>query len=150
MQKRNKKFLNLPHYPGGNKALKAFIGMHLKYPDEAIKNHIQGRVYITYEVNDDGNVISAVVTKGLGYGCDEEALRLVKMLKYNKVKNIGQRLKSTMKMTINFNLFPHTNTKTSYQYNYTQTANESDTPKITYSYAIIINKAPNNEQQTDK
>lgn len=103
-QKKEKDFWHLPMYPGGNEAFREFIRTNLKYPKQALEQKIQGKVYVSYEVNDNGEVLTATVTKGIGYGCDEEALRIVKMLKYDKVKNRGVRLKSTVKTHIEFKL----------------------------------------------
>jgi len=136
--KKNKKFLKLPTYPGGSKALKEFINSNLKYPDEAINNNIQGIVYINYDVDDNGDVISASVVKGLGYGCDEEGLRLVKMLKYDKVKNTGQRVKVSMKININFNLPQPYKMINNYQYNYTETNVSKTSQNTVYSYTLTI------------
>ena len=140
--KKNKKFLKLPTYQGGSLALKKFIASNLKYPEEALKNNIQGTVFIHYDVNDNGDVINTSVVKGLGYGCDEEGLRIVKLLKYDKVKNTGQRVKVSMKINIIFWL-PQTNIITDYKYNYTTTTdNNSGT---VYSYTLTIEQPKTNE-----
>lgn len=101
---KKKRFLALPKYPGGSQAFKRFISDNLSYPEEALKNGIEGDVYVTYRVNDNGHVTTATVTKGIGYGCDEEALRLIHMLKYEPVRNRGVRLTSTMRTKIPFRL----------------------------------------------
>ncbi len=140
--KKNRNFLKLPSFPGGSLALKKFIASNLKYPDEALKNNIQGTVFIHYDVNDNGDVINAAVVKGLGFGCDEEGLRIVKMLKYDKVKNTGQRVKVSMKININFWL-PQINIINNYNYNYTSTSdNNSET---VYSYTLTIEQPKSNE-----
>ncbi len=102
--KKSKKFLNLPLYPGGKEAMLQFIRETLKYPEEALKNKIEGKVYIAYQVNDNGEVTEARVIKGIGHGCDEEAIRVVKLLQYEKVSNRGLRLVSNMKTSIGFKL----------------------------------------------
>lgn len=140
--KKNKRFLKLPLYEGGSEAIKKFIASNLKYPEEALKNNIQGTVFVKYDVDDFGNVLSAVVANGIGYGCDEEALRLVKMLQYNKAKNIGQRVKSSMKITINFNLPQPAPVINNYQYAYTKKENIKQT---VYSYTITIDQPKTNE-----
>lgn len=145
MQKKNKPFLKLPTYPGGSKALKDFILANLKYPAEALENKIQGSVFVAYEVNDNGNVNNAYIVRGIGSGCDEEALRLVNLLKYTKVKNIGQRVKSSMKISINFNLTAAHKTQTSYQYNYTQTSKDEKPKTNTYTYTLNINTGERND-----
>ncbi len=103
-QRTDKDFLHLPTYPGGKEAFSKFLKDNIRYPKEALEKKIQGKVYVSFDVSDNGDVISAMVTKGIGFGCDEEALRLVKMLKYKKVKNRGLRLKSTVKTHIEFKL----------------------------------------------
>ena len=101
--RKPKDFLQKPQYPGGKKALSQFIKDNLKYPKEALEKGIQGRVWIYYEINGKGLVIKVKILKGLGYGCDEEAIRLVEMLKYEKAKNRGVKLhKIQSKIGINF------------------------------------------------
>ena len=142
--KKNKQFLKLPTYPGGSIALKEFIAAHLQYPEEANKNNIQGVVYISYEVDDYGTVLSASVLKGLGYGCDEEGLRIVKMLKYEKVKNAGQHVKVTMKIKIYFQP-PQPVITNNYQYNYTETNASNTDQQTVYTYTITIDSPNKNE-----
>ncbi|MDR2064988.1 MAG: energy transducer TonB [Prevotellaceae bacterium] len=102
-EKKQKYFLAQPAYPGGNRALNEFVAKNLHYPEQAVQNNISGSVHLQYVVNDDGIVESVKVLKGLGYGCDEEAVRIVKLFKFGKVKNRGIRLKTTKKIRINFN-----------------------------------------------
>jgi protein TonB len=101
---KKKKFLNLPEYPGGSEAFKKFISENLRYPEAAMEARIEGSVVVEYVISDDGMVSDLRVLHGLGYGCDEEALRLIRLLKFGKVKNRGVRLKSTTKTTIHFRL----------------------------------------------
>jgi len=84
--KKEKDFLKLPSYPGGNEAFRKFIQQNLKYPQEAQTKKIEGVVLIEYEVDDMGNVHNPIVVNGIGYGCDEETIRLAKLLKYQKLK----------------------------------------------------------------
>lgn len=105
-EKKTKNFIHTPQYPGGKPAFGEFIRQNLKYPEEALKHKIEGRVHVSYQVNDYGEVISSEVIHGLGYGCDEEALRIVKLMKYNKAKNRGLRVISTVKTFIEFRLAP--------------------------------------------
>jgi len=103
-QNREKKFIDLPEYPGGKKAFQEFLAKNLQYPKEAMEKGIEGAVYVKYRVDGLGRVIHAEVTHSLGYGCDEEALRVVKSLKYGKAKNRGVRVTATMRTRINFKL----------------------------------------------
>ena len=99
-----KRFLNLPKYSGGSKAFKEFITENLRYPDAALEARVTGYVVVEYDIHDNGTVSSPRVLKGIGYGCDEEALRLVGMLQFEKVKNRGLRVKLTSRTTIHFRL----------------------------------------------
>ena len=70
-----------------------------------MKKGIQGKVWVYYEISGKGEVIKTKILKGLGYGCDEEAIRLVEMLKYSKAKNRGVKLhKIQSRIGINFSL----------------------------------------------
>jgi TonB family protein len=99
-----KRFLNLPKYTGGSKAFREFIAANLHYPDAALEAGVEGKVIVEYDVLDSGVVQHPRVLKGIGHGCDEEALRLVGLLLFEKVKNRGVRVKMTTKTTINFRL----------------------------------------------
>ncbi|MBR6333716.1 MAG: energy transducer TonB [Bacteroidales bacterium] len=105
-KKKSPHFLEKPLYPGGAKALRAFISAHLQYPQDAMEQRIEGVVTVAYQVNDDGYVESPTIVKSLCPSCDEEALRLVRLLRYDKARNRGIRLKVNTKLNINFHLAP--------------------------------------------
>lgn len=105
-QKKPKQFLEKPEYPGGKKALNEFIKAHLQYPEDAVSKRIEGIVTVEYMVTDEGEIMNPTVTKGLCPSCNEEALRLVRLLKYGKAHNRGIRLKSNCKLHIHFKLAP--------------------------------------------
>ncbi|MBE0640118.1 MAG: energy transducer TonB [Bacteroidales bacterium] len=102
--KKDKKFINLPKYPGGKAAFQEFVRKNLRYPKEALENKIEGAVHVRYRVDGLGRVLDVEVTHGIGYGCDEEAMRVVWLLKYEKAKNRGLRVTASMKTRINFKL----------------------------------------------
>ncbi|MFT3739787.1 MAG: TonB family protein [Breznakibacter sp.] len=70
----------MPEYPGGTDALIKFIASELKYPVEAQKRGIQGKVFVKFVVAKTGKVINVQVIRGLSPTLDEEALRVVKMM----------------------------------------------------------------------
>lgn len=70
----------MPEFPGGEEAMYKFIAENIKYPTSAKDNSIQGTVYIKFVVSDKGKISDAVVVRGIGSGCDEEALRVVKKM----------------------------------------------------------------------
>jgi TonB family protein len=101
----NKKhFLSLPKYIGGTAVFREFINANLRYPQAALEANVEGAVIVEYDILDTGEVRNQRVLKGLGHGCDEEAMRLVGLLRFEKVKNRGVRVKMTTKTTINFRL----------------------------------------------
>jgi protein TonB len=101
MQKelRDKHFIKKPIYPGGLKAMRALITNELKYPAEALQAKIEGTVYLRYNIDFKGNVISSKILSGLGYGCDEEAKRIVSKFKFEVPKG-PRKLKLKFHKTI--------------------------------------------------
>jgi TonB family protein len=69
----------VPSFPGGLVEFGKFLGQNLKYPIEAKKNKTQGRVYVNFIVEVDGTLSEPKVLRGIGGGCDEEALRVIKL-----------------------------------------------------------------------
>ena len=66
----------VPSYPGGDEALMKYIMTNLIYPEKAKQEMIQGTVFVTFVVKADGRISNIKVIRGIGYGCDEEAIRL--------------------------------------------------------------------------
>jgi len=139
LYKKEKKFLEIPRYAGGKEALGKFLKQHLEYPKEALSKGVEGKVVVGFEIDDDGHVHNPEVLHGIGYGCDEEALRLVKMLQYQKVNNRGKRVRVHSKININFKIpgqkLNYTITKT----NPKQAAKPDNPKQETYSYTINLN-----------
>jgi len=99
-----KDFVDKPKYIGGATAWKKLLKENLTYPTKAIEKKIEGVVNVSYEVNGNGKVLRPKVSKGIGYGCDEEAIRLVKMMKYTKANNRKLKILSHHKIAIHFKL----------------------------------------------
>lgn len=104
MEKPKKKFLKLPTLDGGSEALRRFIRENLRYPPQALEKGIEGDVIIRFKVTDDGEVTEAKILNGPGHGCEEEALRLLSMIRYTRVSNRGVRLATNNKIRIPFRL----------------------------------------------
>ena len=101
---KSKHFIKKAEYPGGSEALKKFIKNNLRYPKEALNHRVEGSVFLRYEVNEKGKVHNISVISGLGYGCDEEAERIIWLLKYPQIKNRGIKVNTKFKLAINFKL----------------------------------------------
>ena len=104
MKHPEKKFLKRPEYPGGKEAFKQYVKANLIYPEKAREKGIEGIVYLNAQIDDNGTVRDVVVEKGIGGGCDEEAVRLVNNVQFGKVKNRGVRIKTRKKFRIEFKL----------------------------------------------
>ena len=70
----------MPMFPVGEKALMDFIKENLKYPEQAQKLGIQGFVIVQFLIDTTGKIINPKVVRGIGGGCDEEAIRIVKLM----------------------------------------------------------------------
>ncbi|GAB4424319.1 MAG: hypothetical protein OHK0039_41410 [Bacteroidia bacterium] len=68
----------MPEFPGGQSALRRYLTKKLTYPLKALENNIEGRVVVQFIVNADGSLSDFRVLQGIGHGCDEEALRVVR------------------------------------------------------------------------
>jgi TonB family protein len=67
----------VPEFPGGIEAFGKFLATNVKYPKAARDNNVQGRVIITFVVEKDGALSNMKVVRGIGSGCDEEAVRVL-------------------------------------------------------------------------
>jgi len=104
--RKDKNFIKMPQYPGGSEALRKFIDGELRYPDLALERMIEGVVHVAYTVSNEGQVEDVEVVNGIGHGCDEEAIRVIKLLRYAPADNYGVKVRSSMRTRINFRL-PH-------------------------------------------
>ena len=68
----------MPSYPGGDEAMYQYISENLGYPKVARLKGIEGRCYVRFVVEKNGDLTNIQVARGLGYGCDEEAMRVVR------------------------------------------------------------------------
>lgn len=70
----------MPAFPGGQVALKRFLSKQLRYPTEASRSKTQGTVYLRFVIDEDGMVNDPEVMRGIGDGCDEEAIRVLQQM----------------------------------------------------------------------
>jgi len=94
-----------PSFPGGEAARKRFLGENLKYPQMAKESGIQGKVYVTFVVEPNGSVSGIKILRGIGGGCDEEAIRVTKLMpKWIAGKQRGKPVRVQFNMPIKFTL----------------------------------------------
>lgn len=96
---------NQPEFPGGEKARRMYLAKNIDYPQLARESGIQGTVYLTFVVEKDGSVTDVRILRGIGGGCDEEALRVVKaMPRWQAGKQRGKPVRVQFQMPIRFTL----------------------------------------------
>lgn len=95
----------LPEYPGGINNARKYIGEHVEYPALAVENDIEGTIIVTFVIEKDGSVTDIKIDKGLGYGLDEEVIRVMKkMPKWIPAKLNGKDVKFKTRMPVVFKL----------------------------------------------
>ncbi len=137
-ERKDHQFIKKPYYEGGMTAMKNFIKENLSYPSAALQQKIEGTVYIRYTINYKGKVTDTKIVTGIGHGCDEEAIRLVKLLKFKVPKNRNLKAIFHKSLQIHFRL-PKVLAKqevvnpvppVSIQYNYTTTKAKTEKPIV--------------------
>ncbi len=96
---------SMPEFPGGRAALMKYLAQNIKYPPYAKEAGIQGRVFINFVVETDGSITNVKVLRGIGGGCDEEAVRVVKnMPKWKPGMQRGKPVRVSFNLPVKFTL----------------------------------------------
>jgi protein TonB len=96
---------SMPEFPGGNGALMSYLAKNIKYPPLAKESGIQGKVFINFVVEPDGSISHVKVLRGIGGGCDEEAVRVVKnMPKWKPGMQRGKPVRVSFNLPVKFTL----------------------------------------------
>ena len=96
---------SMPAFPGGLDKLTGYLHDNIKYPIRAKELGIQGKVFLSFVIEKDGSVTDVTLLRGIGGGCDEEAIRVVKnMPKWipGKQRNVPVRVR--FNLPVNFRL----------------------------------------------
>ncbi len=92
-------------FKGGRTALVKFVSENLKYPAKARRMAIEGKVFLAAVIEKDGSISNVQVLKGIGAGCDEEAVRVVSMLpNWIPARQRGRPVRSRITVPIVFAL----------------------------------------------
>ncbi len=90
-------------FPGGPRAFGAFLKKNFSYPLAAQRANVEGKVYVQFVVNTDGTIQDVQVLKSIGYGCDEEAVRVIKSVpRWTPGKLSGRPVRSRFTQPITF------------------------------------------------
>ena len=94
-----------PEFPGGTSAMYKFLGQKINYPAAASRANVSGRVTVQFVVEKDGSIGAVKVLKGIGFGCDEEAVRVIKsMPKWSPGKQNGRAVRVYYTLPVMFTL----------------------------------------------
>lgn len=92
-----------PSFPEGIKAMYQYIARNLRYPEPARRANVQGKVFVKFIVRKDGSVSDLQILKGIGFGCDEETVRVLgSMPKWTPGKQNGKPVSVYFTMPVNF------------------------------------------------
>lgn len=93
----------MPAFPGGD--LNAYLASNIKYPQKAIQAGIEGTVFVSFMVGSDGSISDIKILKGIGYGCDDEAIRVIKeMPRWIPGKQGGIAVKVRVPISVKFKM----------------------------------------------
>jgi periplasmic protein TonB len=94
-----------PEFPGGTSEMYKYLGQNIKYPAAAQRANVSGRVFVKFVVEKDGSIGKVEVLKGIGFGCDEEAIRVIKsMPKWNPGRQNGKNVRVFYNMPVVYKL----------------------------------------------
>ncbi|MFZ4401251.1 MAG: energy transducer TonB [Bacteroidales bacterium] len=94
-----------PEFPGGDEARNSFLVNNIVYPRKARKKGVEGIVYATFVVEKDGKISDVRILKGIGCQCDEEVIRVIKLMPVWKPgKQNGDAVRVQFNLPVKFTL----------------------------------------------
>ncbi len=94
-----------PEFPGGTEAMYKFMQKNTRFPAPARNANVSGKVFMSFVVSSDGTIKDISVLKGLGYGCDEEAKRVIAMMpKWKAGRQSGRNVPVRYQLPFSFKL----------------------------------------------
>jgi len=94
-----------PRFPGGDESRLFFLRKNIRYPEQAIKNQVQGVVLLIFVIETDGSVSNIEVNKRIGGGCDEESIRVTRLMpRWEPGKRNGKAVRVLVRMPIVFRI----------------------------------------------
>ncbi|MBK7429300.1 MAG: energy transducer TonB [Saprospiraceae bacterium] len=96
----------MPSFENGERGLMEYLSKNIKYPTKAREKGIMGTVIASYIIDENGQVLEPVIKSGIGYGCDEEVLRIIREMpeKWNPGIKNGKRVPVRMTLPVKFRL----------------------------------------------
>ena len=104
----------LPQFPGGDTELMSFVAQNLVYPEQAIKDKVQGRVIVKMVIETTGEVVDAKILRSVSPECDAEVLRIVRLMpKWTPGYKDGEPVRTTFVLPVVFKLSRNKDSKVS-------------------------------------
>jgi TonB family protein len=132
-ERKDESFIKQPYFKGGEKVLAEFMTKNLVMPETSLAMGIEGDVYLKYDIDYKGRVIDVKIISGLDEACNNEAIRVVRMLTFIVPKN-PRGIKVTF----------HRNMRVHFRKNAVQTAPENEPvpvpvgqPSVTYRITTL-------------
>lgn len=95
----------MPKFSGGDRVLLSFFAQNIVYPEIAKRAGVEGKVILTFVIDKNGDVKDVQVAKGIGAGCDEEAMRVLKIMpRWNPGKQNGKPVLTRINIPVVFKL----------------------------------------------
>ncbi len=92
-------------FPGGADSMMRYFSLNLRYPTKAMEQKLEGEVMVGFEIDEQGYIHHALVLAGIGGGCDEEAIRVVKQMpRWSPALQEGKPVKILYRLPIYFQL----------------------------------------------
>jgi protein TonB len=93
----------MPEFKGGEEAMYKYLGKHIKYPNMALENGLEAKLYVQFIVNKDGSISDVKILNPEGYGFDKEATRVIEgMPNWKPGKQAGRKVRVYYVLPINF------------------------------------------------
>jgi protein TonB len=158
-ERKDKDFVKAAYFEGGRAGIESYVKKELRYPKEALEAKVEGTVSVRYTVDYKGKVTEAGIISGIGHGCDDEALRIVRSMKFKVPEDGKIKSKYSNKLHIHFRLpgspaklsptkkLEHVNAPMQINYQVTASPAAPSKPKAgkSTSYQIQINWPPADE-----
>ena len=95
----------MPSFPGGNAEFYEYISKNLKYPKKALKANVEGKVVVRFVVDESGDISDIEILKGIGFDCDEEAIRVLQSSPdWNPGQQRGRNVKVRVMVPLTFDI----------------------------------------------
>ncbi|MFZ1751957.1 MAG: TonB family protein [Saprospiraceae bacterium] len=134
--KKDHSFIKQPYYKGGDKSMSTYINENIVFPEISRVNQVEGTVHLRYDIDHKGKVIDVKIISGLDDACNQEAIRVVKMLTF-VVPKTPRHLKVTFHKVIRIHFALHSAIESTTEEDQTKNPSHQDSPHQVFHYNIV-------------